>query len=122
MPLELIFQKKCCMLSMLTSSGPIPTVRGSSWYDSTISDTSSSRVALNRMVCLSCLHLSRIEHTGCMNPMSAILSASSRTTMPTSSRRRAPLSSRSISLPGHATRISTPLLSLLYCPLYGVPP
>ena len=117
LPLELIFQKKCCMLSMLTSSGPIPTLSGSSWYDSTISDTSSSRVALNRIVCLSCLHLSMIERTGCMKPMSAILSASSSTTMPTSSSRRAPLSRRSISLPGHATSISTPLFSLLYWPL-----
>ena len=57
-----------------------------------------------------------------MNPMSAILSASSRTTIPTSSRRSAPLSSRSISLPGHATSISTPCFRFLSWPLYGVPP
>ena len=108
LPLELTFQKRCCMLSMLTSSGPIPILAGSFWYDSTISATSSSRVALKSIVCLSGLHWSSIEQTGSMNPMSAILSASSRTTMPTSSRRRAFLSRRSISLPGHATRTSTP--------------
>ncbi len=108
LPLEFIFQKRCCMLSMLTSSGPIPILAGSFWYDLTISATSSSRVALKSIVCLSGLHLSRIEQTGSMNPISAILSASSRTTMPTSSRRRASLSRRSMSRPGQATSTSTP--------------
>ena len=57
-----------------------------------------------------------------MKPISAILSASSRTTVSTSSNFNARLSKRSINLPGQATRISTPLFSALYCFLYETPP
>ena len=117
LPLDSTFQNICCMLSMLTSSGPMPIIAGLSWYESTISPTSSSNVALNRIVCRFGLHSSSMAHTGSMNPMSAILSASSRTTISTSSRRKAPLSSRSISLPGHATNISTPLSNFRNWPL-----
>ena len=122
LPLDSTFQNICCILSMLTSSGPIPIIAGSCWYESTISSTSSSNVALKRIVCRFGLHSSSIEHTGSMKPISAILSASSRTTISTSSRRKAPLSRRSINLPGQATNISTPLSNFLNCPRYGVPP
>ena len=57
-----------------------------------------------------------------MNPISAIRSASSRTTMPTSSKDNAFLFSKSKSLPGHATSISTPFSRPLSCFPYDVPP
>ena len=74
------------------------------------------------MVCLCLEHLSKILQTGSIKPISAILSASSITTVSTSSNFNARLSKRSSNLPGQATSISTPLFSALYWFLYDTPP
>ena len=79
-------QKKCFIESILISLGPTSILDGLCWYFLINLATSSSNVALNKMVCLSLAHSSKMSHTGSIKPMSAILSASSITTISVSSR------------------------------------
>ena len=69
---------------------------------------SPSSVAEKSIVCRSQRIWSRSLRTWGMNPMSAIRSASSITTMPISLRSTSPRSARSVNRPGQATAISSP--------------
>ena len=79
-------------------------------------------MAENRSVCRSEGVRSRMRRTSGRNPMSAIRSASSITTLRTEPSVSAFRSSRSWSRPGHATSTSTPFLSCSICRLILVPP
>ena len=105
-----------------TSRSSLITWMGSSVNSSVASSTSCGKVALKRRVCSLSPIFSTIHRTSGKNPMSSILSASSRQKIPISERSMWPLLLMSITRPGVPTITSTPLSRSLACFSMSVPP
>ena len=105
-----------------TSRSSLMTWTGSLVNSSVASRTSWGNVALNRRVCLLPTIFSTIHRTSGKNPMSSILSASSRQNISIAGRSMCPLLLMSMTLPGVPTMTSTPLSSSFACLSKSVPP
>mmetsp|Transcript_27753 Transcript_27753/g.60684 ORF Transcript_27753/g.60684 Transcript_27753/m.60684 type:complete len:223 (+) Transcript_27753:539-1207(+) len=119
------WKNSCSTAVFAASSSVAPTftcTKSSLRYFAAIFFTALGQVAVKSKVCLVAGVSARILAISGSKPMSSILSASSRTRKETPPRDTAPISIRSWSRPGVATRRSAPFLAAFTCGGLGAPP